>query len=209
MFQDRFDAARQLASKLSKYKTKTAIILAIPRGALQIGYVLAKELKLKLDVVLSKKIPYPGDPEFAIGAVSLESEFVDKRLLETEGISEIYVKEKVIELRQLLKERDKKYHESVKPVKLKDKIVIIVDDGIATGNTITAIIGLVKKAKPKKIIVAVPVAPPEIISSLKKLVDEVVCLYTPESFYGIGQFYQNFEQVEDEEAIKLLKEANK
>ncbi|MBI5065660.1 phosphoribosyltransferase [Candidatus Woesearchaeota archaeon] len=209
MFQDRFDAGRQLASKLIKYKNKNAVILAIPRGALQVGYVLAKELKLKLDVVLSKKIPYPGDPEFAIGAVSLESEFVDRRVLETEGISELYFKEKVIELRELLKERNKKYHEQVKPIDIKGKIVIVVDDGIATGKTIMAIIELIKKAKPKKVVVAVPVAPEEAIESLKKLVNEVICLYIPESFYGIGQFYENFEQVEDEQAIKLFNEANK
>ncbi len=209
MFTDRFDAGRQLSVKLSKYKNKDAIILAIPRGALQIGFVLAKELKLKLDVAFSKKIPYPGDPEFAIGAVSLEGEILDDKLIEVQNISRNYVEEKIKEIRELLKKRYKNYTGKNKPADIKNKIVIITDDGIATGKTMLATIDLVKKKKPKKIVVAVPVASKEIIDSLKLLVDEVICLYTPETFYGIGQFYNNFEQVEDEEAIKLLKEANK
>ncbi len=209
-FKDRFDAAERLSKELEKYRNnKDAVILAIPRGGLQIGNVLAKRLNLRLDVVLTKKIGYPGNPEFAIGAVSLKGEVIDKDFVKTGEVSQKYIGDEVKRIREKLKERYKMYAGKEKPVNLKDKIVIITDDGIATGKTMLATIDLIKKDKPKKIIVAIPVGPEDTIEMLKKYADEVICLYIPESFFAIGEFYRYFPQVEDEEAIKLLKEANK
>jgi len=208
MFKSRFDAAQEMIRYLVRFKdNKNAIILAIPRGGLQIGYVLAKELHVPLDVALTKKIGHPTQEEYAIGAVSLTGEVLDPKV--SREVSPDYIKNQIKEIRATLRERYKKYLGGKKPHSLEDKIVILTDDGVATGKTMLATIDLVKKDKPKKIIVAIPVAPLEAISMLEVHVDEVICLSTPPGFSAVGQFYENFEQVSDEEAITLLKEANK
>ena len=204
IFKDRFTAGKLLAKELKKYKNKKdAIVLAIPRGGLQIGCSIAKELNLNLDIILTKKIGYPGNPEYAIGAVSLTSEIVEEQ-----GISKDYIQNEIKNIRKSLKERYKKYLGKSKPQNLKNKIVILTDDGIATGKPMLLTIKLIKEQKPKKIIVAIPVGPIDNIELLKENADEVICLYSPENFFAIGEFYENFEQVSDEEAIKLLKESN-
>lgn len=209
MFQDRFEAGRLLAKKLAAYKEQTeTIILAIPRGALQIGYALAKALNLPLGIVLTKKIPYPGNEELAIGAVSLQSIIVDEELVRKEGISRDYIAGQVKELRKKLRDRYVQYVGKRKQLSLQGKMVIIVDDGVAMGGTMLAAIAVVRKEKPKKIIVAVPVGPADTIAKLQAKADVVICLHIPEFFPAIGAFYQEFPQVEDEEAIALLRKAN-
>lgn len=204
IFKDRFTAGKLLAQELKKYKNKKdTIILAVPRGGLQVGYSIAKKLNLKLNIILTKKISYPGNPEYAIGAVGLNSE-----IIEEQGISKDYIKNEIKNIRISLKERYKKYLGKNKPINLKNKIVIITDDGIATGKTMLLTVRLIKEQKPKKIIVAIPVSPIENIELLKENADEVICLHSPEHFFAVGEFYENFEQVSDEEAIKLLKELN-
>jgi len=205
VFKDRFDAAHQLVVKLEKYKGKNAIILAVPRGGLQIGSVLAEELGLPLDVALTKKIGAPGNPEYAIGAVSLTGEVLE----DVEGIPDDYIQQEIKEIRKSLKERYKAYTGRAKPPSLKGKIAIITDDGIATGRTLLATIEMIRKENPDKIVIAVPVGPKDSIRTMQDHADEVICLFTPSPFFAIGMFYQNFDQVDDEEAIRLLKEANK
>jgi predicted phosphoribosyltransferase len=205
MFADRFDAAEQLAKALSKYKNdKNVIALVIPRGALQIGKVIHERLNLPIDIIVTKKLPHPMSDEYAIGAVGPDGEYfvtdaafdIDPRYIEAQRARlEVAVEEKYLRYRG----------ERPKP-KLKGKTVILVDDGIATGSTMLAAIHVIKKQKPAKVVVAVPVGPPEAVEVISKEVDEIVCLLTPAMFYAIGQFYQNFVQVEDEEAIAILKE---
>lgn len=204
MFKDRLDAGKQLAKALRHYKNRDGVILAVPRGGVEIGYVLAKELDLPLEVVLSKKIGHPHQPEFAIGAVSLESRIVNER----PDVSEEYIEKETNRLRQLLRERYKSYYGDRQPLSLEDKIVIVVDDGIATGNTLLSTVELVRHHRPRWVVVAIPVAPPDSLRHIEqaKGVDEVVCLLAPRDFYAVGQFYENFEQVEDEEVVRLLKE---
>jgi len=205
MFKDRFDAGEKLAQKLMEYKDNpNVVILAIPRGALEIGSVLTHELYAPLDVVLTKKIGYPGNPECAIGAVSLENVIIDKRVLEFSGDLEAHLKQEIAQIKALLHHRSAQYHGVREPIPLNDKIIILTDDGIATGKTVEATIDLIKKQNPQKIIVAVPVASREALHLIKKKVDEVVCLLVPDIFMSVGQWYQNFDQVSDEEAIELL-----
>lgn len=205
MFKDRFDAGKKLAEKLKNYANDpNVVILAIPRGALEIGSVLSKELHAPLDVILTKKIGYPGNPEYAIGAVSLDNVIIDKRALEFSGEMESYLKNEVASIRQLLQKRSAEYHALREPLSLKDKIVIVTDDGIATGKTLEATIDLIKKENPQKIIVAVPVASKEALALIKKKVDEVICLEVPDIFMSVGQWYQQFNQVDDDQAIQLL-----
>ncbi len=205
MFKDRFDAGKKLAEKLQKYKDNAhAVILAIPRGALEIGSVLAQELQLPLDVILTKKIGYPGNPEYAIGAMSLDSIIIDKRAIEISGEMETYLKNEIAEIRQLLRARSKAYHGIREPISLENKIVIVTDDGIATGRTLDATLDLIKKQRPAKIVVAVPVASKEAYQLIKKKVDEVICLEVPDIFISVSQWYKHFDQVDDEQAIALL-----
>ncbi len=204
MFENRYDAGLQLANLLRHYKNRDGVVLAVPRGGVEIGYVVAKELGLPLEIVLSKKIGHPAHPEFAIGAVSLEGRVVTER----PDVSEEYIEEETERLRRLLRERYKMYYGDRKPVSLEDKIVIVVDDGIATGNTLLSTVELVRHHRPRRVVVAIPVAPPDSLRKLRDAdgVDEVVCALSPRDFYAVGQYYENFDQVEDAEVKRLLEE---
>ena len=203
MFRDRYDAGEQLAAALGSYGGRDdVIILAIPRGALQIGQVLHERLKAPLDIIVTKKIPHPMSEEFGIGAVGPGGEFfVNPR---SEALPE-YIERQRVSLQAAVDERYKRYRGDVPKPALKGKVVIIVDDGIATGSTMLAAIHVIRKQSPARIVVAVPVGPPDTVAAVAKEADEMVCLSMPEYFYAIGQFYENFVQVEDEEAIEILR----
>tara|TARA_R110002049_G_scaffold78656_4_gene200026 strand:+ start:5762 stop:6388 length:627 start_codon:yes stop_codon:yes gene_type:complete len=207
MFKDRIDAGLQLAKKLNSYKDKKhVVVLAIPRGGLPLGAIVAKSLNAKLDVALSKKIGHPFNKEFAIGAVSLNNIIMD----DNTEISIGYIEKETKRLREKLQKRHNQYFKNRSPLNLKDKIVIIIDDGIATGNTIRVTAQLIYEQKPVKIVIGIPVAPKLTVQKLRatSYIDEVVCLETPFNFQAVGQFYMNFDQVSDEEAIKILDEFN-
>lgn len=200
MFKDRIDAASVLAKELRKYKGKDGVILAIPRGGVEIGYLLSETLGFPLDVALIKKIGHPYNKEYAIGSVSLDS-FV---LNEDARVSKEYIDEEVQKTRELLQERYNKYKGDEKPIDLENKVVIIVDDGIATGQTMRATIELVKNANPRKLIVAVPVAPTERINDIGSMVDKIIVASPSRNFTAIGQFYENFAPVSDEQVKSML-----
>ena len=208
MFANREEAGRLLYKELLQYKDKKeAIVVTIPRGGLPIGQTLAKKLNLPLEITLSKKIGHPSNKEYAIGAVTLED-----RILSTAAsqVSEDYIEEETIIIRQLLKERFKQYYGTRKPIPLKGKIVIIVDDGMATGNTLISCIQLIKKQHPAKIVVALPVASNSALKRVRDLIliEDTICLEAPVSFRAVGQFYNEFNQVNDAEVIELLRKAN-
>lgn len=205
MFQDRMDAAIQLAEALKKYKNEEGVVLAIPRGGVPIAFVIAKELGWPLDVILIKKIGYPLNPEFAIGAVSMQGRIINKSI----DVDKEYIESETLKIREMLKERYHKYMGDRKPADLTGKTVIIVDDGIATGQTVQASVDIAKAVNAGKIVIAVPVGPPDTIEKFRQQVDEVICLETPEEFYAVGQFYRNFEQTDDEEVIAYLDKANR
>ena len=205
-FKSRTHAGRMLAEKLLKYKgNKDAIILAIPRGGVEVGYEIAKILGVKLDVIVTKKIGMPGDEEFAIGSVAPDKSYsINDRITGVYNISEKRIKELAGEIGKEIERRYKAYKGSYSLQNLKNKIVILVDDGIATGFTAKAAIGFIKKQKPKKVVLAVPVAPKGMIDEMKKIADEVVCLDASDDFYSISQFYGDFRQRDDKEVKKYL-----
>jgi putative phosphoribosyl transferase len=201
-FKNRFDAAIQLAPLLDKYKQQDALILAIPRGGVPIGYYLARCLELPLDLLMTKKLGHPSNPEYAIGAVSLEGSIAEDCI----NIPEKYILEETKRIREQLRYRYKQFMGDKEPPAIKGKIVIIVDDGIATGRTILSVIRILRNKQPLKIVVAAPVSSQQAAERISKVVDEFICLYTPSPFFAIGNFYEDFSQVEDNEVIQLLEE---
>jgi putative phosphoribosyl transferase len=202
MIRDRQEAAETLTESLRKYKGQDGIVLAIPRGGVPIGAFIAHGLAMPLELALIKKIGHPANPEYAIGAVSMDSVIVNKSV----QVSEEYVAREVQKIQEELKRRYQLFMGNKPALNLKDKLVIIVDDGIATGQTLLATVELVKHQQPKKVVVAVPVAPPSAIERFKPLVDELICPLTPPDFFAVGQFYMIFNQVSDEEVMGLLRE---
>jgi predicted phosphoribosyltransferase len=204
ILQDRKEAGMLLSEKLEKYQGLDAVILAVPRGGVPIGYEISKNLHLPLDIILSKKIGHPLNKEFAIGAVSLDSSFID----EHPEIPSAYIESEIKKLRESLKDKYNLYMGDRKPIDVKGKTVIVVDDGIATGNTLLACIAMLRKSNPQKIVVAVPVVPFNTVKIFQQKADEFVYLIASKDFRGVGGFYENFEQVNDDEAIRMLLVAN-
>lgn len=203
LFKDRKHAGEELASRLREMRGTNAVVLAIPRGGLPLGAVISKRLGLPLDVVLTKKIGHPYNREYAIGAVSLKGRILEAQAGEAD---KAYIESETSRIRDLLKARDAQYHQKREALQIRGKKVILVDDGIATGSTMLATVDLLHQEGAEEIILAIPVAPPSAVRRLAEAVhvDRVVCLYEPRDFYAIGQFYENFGQVSDKEAIALL-----
>ena len=201
MFYNREDAAQQLAKGLKKYRHEDAIILAVPRGGVPIGKVVSRVLGFPLDIILTKKIGHPANKEYAIGAVGIN----DSYFTDADGsVSSDYVEQEVEKVRSGLKERYEQYMGDKQPINLYNKTVISVDDGIATGSTLLATIKLARAKGATKVIIAAPVGPPSAIKKLREAADEVVCLDIPPEFNAVGQYYQEFGQVSDEEVRAML-----
>jgi putative phosphoribosyl transferase len=200
IFKDRHDAAMQMAPLLEKYKGENAIVLAIPRGGVPIAYDLAKVLNFPWELLLTKKIGHPLNKELAIGAVSMEERVVDPDF----KVNSSYIESETKRIRESLKERYTKFMGDRKPTDLKGKIVIIVDDGVATGATILTSLEMIRHKHPAKIIVAVPVSSTEAAAKITKQADEFICPLIPENLRAVGMHYHDFSEVSDEDVIKLL-----
>ena len=206
LFKDRVEAGKRLASALRSTAGKGAIVLAIPRGGVVVGFEVARALGLPLDVIIPRKIGAPDNPELAIGAVTEDGTIIlDESLVSYLGVSEAYVKEESNRQKLEIERRLKLYRGEAPYPTLRNRDVIIVDDGIATGSTMKAALASTRKRGAKRIVVAIPVGPASTIRELEKEADHVVCLHTPESFQAIGQFYEDFAQTTDEEVTSSLK----
>lgn len=203
LYKDRTEASLLLVQKLLQYKNKEGAILAVPRGGVVLGYFAAKELNLPLDIILTKKIGHPLNKEFAIGTASLHGVILN----DTSNIPEDYVNEETWRIRKQLKERYRLYTGMRTPVSFAHRTVIIIDDGASTGSTIISAVELVKRSNPLTVVVALPVGSPKAVTELRKISDELICLQSPDNFYAVGQFYENFSPVSDDDVIYLLKKA--
>jgi predicted phosphoribosyltransferase len=204
MFNDRTDAAQRLAKTLARYRGKNPLVLAIPRGAVAMGRVIADELGGELDVVLVRKLRAPGSPEFAVGAIDETGWAYIAAHAASAGADAKYLEREKREQLATLQRRRREYTPARPPIDPAGRVVIVVDDGLATGATMIAALHAVRTREPRELICAVPVAPPESLEAVRPYADEVVCLDTPFGFFAVGQFYREFNQVEDDEVIRLL-----
>lgn len=206
IYKDRCDAGRQLAEKLIRYKDEYPVILALPRGGVVLGYEIAKMLNAPLDVIVARKLGAPFQPELGIGAIAPNGiRILNTGLIRTLGITESQIKQLIEEETAEMNRRTELYRGGLPPLDLFEKTVIVVDDGIATGITDKAAVLSLPQLEPRKIILAVPVCPPDSADKFRE-VDEFICLEQPADFYAVGVYYENFEQVSDKEVIRLLHE---
>lgn len=204
MFRDRLDAAGQLADKLGAYRGRKPLVLAIPRGAVPMARLIAERLDGEFDVVLVRKLRAPWQPELAIGSVDETGWTYIAPFAASAGADAQHIEQEKRKQLETIRQRRAQYTPLRPHIDPAGRIVIVVDDGLATGATMIAALHGLRQQKPAKLICAVPVSPPDTLEQVRPLADEVLCLQTPEWFQAVGQFYRHFDQVEDEEVIALL-----
>lgn len=204
---NRVQAGKELARALSSHKDTGAIVLAIPRGGACVGYEVAAELNLEMDVIVPRKLRAPAQPELAIGAVASwgdHARIVDEQSVRYLGVTDEYLEREVREQLEEVNRRLLAYRGKTQPPNVAGRTVLLVDDGIATGYTTRAAAIAVQNLGASRIVLAVPVGPPESVAAMEPYVDEVVCLLTPQPFMAVGYWYRDFEQVSDEAVVELL-----
>jgi predicted phosphoribosyltransferase len=209
-FRDRTEAGQQLAERLSAYANRDdVIVLGLPRGGVPVAYEVAKRLHVPLDVFIVRKLGVPGYEELALGAIAsggvrVLNQDVVRVLPDAEQIVEAVTANELVEMER----RERAYRDDRSPPNVRGRIVILIDDGLATGATMHAAVQALREQQPAKIVVAVPVCAPETCREIEKITDETIWLFAPEWFHGVGQFYDDFSQTSDDEVRRLLAQAN-
>jgi putative phosphoribosyl transferase len=210
-FRDRTQAGQLLADKLAEYANLTdVLVLGLPRGGVPVAFEVAKALNAPLDIIVVRKLGVPGHEELAMGAIAPGGlRFLDAGVVERSHVSNSTIDAIMAKEQAEMERRELAYRGNAGTADVQDKIVILVDDGLATGSTMRVAAAAVKRGEPARIVVAVPTAPPSSVQDLRAEVDEVVAYMTPRLFFGVGEWYQKFNQVSDEEVRALLQEAKR
>ncbi len=211
-FRDRAEAGRQLAQRLMTYVAQDPVVLALPRGGVPVAFEVARALRAPLDLIFVRKIGAPGHAEFGLGAVvdgAHPQVVLNEEALGHVAVPPGYIEEETQRQLQEIERRRKHYLAGRQPVDVEARVAIVVDDGIATGSTIRAALKGLSRARPARLVLAVPVAPADTIERLRTEADEVICLMTPEPFYAVGEHYDDFRQISDREVTTLLDEAQR
>ena len=209
-FADRSEAGRRLADKLLHLKNRQPLVLALPRGGVAVGFEIAGVLDAPLDIVLVRKIGAPWQPELALGAVTDgagHETFIDRDLVANLDVSDVYIEEETARQLEEIERRRKSYCEGRPALEVAGRTAIVVDDGIATGATMRVALQAVRRREPARVVLAVPVAPPDTLAALGEVADEAVCLETPIGLGAIGFYYRDFHQMSDREVTELLARA--
>ncbi|MBL8498618.1 phosphoribosyltransferase [Nitrosomonas sp. JL21] len=204
VFADRLAAAKKLAEALQEYRGRNPLVLAIPRGAVPMAKVIAQYLQGEMDVVLVRKLRAPGNPEFAIGSIDEGGWVYLADYAGQAGVSEDYINQEVALQLETIRHRRAQYTPERLPIDPTGRVVIVIDDGLATGATMIAALHAVQNRNPAELICAVPVAPLDTLQKLHGKANKIVCLLSPDDFYAVGQFYVDFPQISDEEVIACL-----
>ena len=205
IFRDRLDAGERLAGLLSDYEGERTAVIAIPRGGVEVGYVVASKLSSPLEVTVPRKIGSPADPELAVGAIAEDGTiYIDEEVSKMIGIRDDWIKIEAERELQEVKRRIEVYRGGKPLPSLKGYTILLVDDGIATGATIIATARFLRKLEPEKLVIAAPVAPPEAVPKLSREADDLRFVETPSPFFAIGQFYQDFSQLSDAQVLEYL-----
>jgi len=211
IFRNRQEAGQRLALRLGKYANREdVIVLGVPRGGVPVAFEVATVLNLPLDIFVLRKLGVPGHEEFAFGAIGSGGvRVLDRQVVESLGLSDLVIDIVTQAEKAELARREQIYRGGRPPLDVRGKIVILVDDGIATGSSLRAGVRALQQMQPAAIVIAAPAAPGSTVNRLNRDVEEVVCVEIPEEFYGVGQFYQDFSQVSDEEVNELLNRSSR
>ena len=204
IFADRIDGGERLAKGLAHLAGSDCVVLAIPRGGVIVGEVIARELGVPLDVVVPRKIGAPGNPELAIGAVAPGIRVLDPRMVGALGVTDRYLEREIAEQEAEIERRQRAYRGGRPPQPVEDRVAIVVDDGVATGSTAVAALRWARARAAERVVLAVPVAPPQSLERLRAEADEVVVLETPQPFLAVGEWYRDFDQTTDEQVVSAL-----
>jgi putative phosphoribosyl transferase len=206
-FADRVEAGARLAASLSHLSGEDVVVLAIPRGGVEVAAEIASLYGWPLDVVIPRKVGAPLNPELGLGAIAPGVRVLDDRMVQSLGVSEDYLAREIRAQEDEIRRRSESYRRGKPVVKVHGRTAVVVDDGIATGGTAIAAVRWAKTQEASRVVLAVPVAPREAVAKLSKEADEVVCLETPEPFFAVGQWYGAFPQIEDSRVVELLDRA--
>lgn len=210
IFKDRVMAGRELAERLAEFKNQDAVVLALPRGGVPVAFEIAQGIHAPLDVIVVRKLGIPFQPELAMGAVG-EGGILSRneQVIEMANISPEQFEEARLRETEEVADRAKKFREGRPPVSLKGRLALIVDDGIATGSTAQAACHVARALGAEKVVLAVPVGSKEAVATVSKIADQVICLEVPENFFAVGEWYEDFSAVTDEEVVTLIRKSRK
>jgi putative phosphoribosyl transferase len=204
VFSDRRQAGQRLAAELEDLRGQDVVVLGIPRGGVEVGAEVAEALRAPLEVVIPRKIGAPGNPELGLGAVAEDVEVLDERLIRILAVPDEYLRQEIADQRGEIERRQAAYRQGRGPIDLAGRVAVVVDDGVATGGTAVAALRWARHRGAARVVLAIPVAPPDAVRRLEGEADEVRVIETPEPFYAVGQWYVDFPQVSDERVIQLL-----